>query len=76
MKSLAIEYLGGKCYICGYNKCNSALEFHHRDREKKDFGIANSGWSKSFDKIKPELDKCDLLCANCHREVHEEFNSG
>lgn len=64
-----IEYKGGKCQICGYNKCISALEFHHVNPEEKDFGI--SGQSRSFEKLKNEVDKCVLVCANCHREIHD-----
>lgn len=68
-KLKAIEYKGGKCIVCGYNKSIRALQFHHLDPTQKDFGI--SGTTKSFEKLKPELDKCVLLCANCHGEVHE-----
>jgi hypothetical protein len=74
LKVKCVEYKGGKCQRCGYNKCIWALEFHHRDRTKKAFGIANR--IKSFDKnpaVKEELDKCDMLCANCHREVESEM---
>ena len=67
-KNKAIAYLGGGCYVCGYDKCNAALEFHHRDPTKKDFAISRQ---RSLDKIKAELDKCVLLCANCHRETHD-----
>ena len=68
IKLKAIEYKGGRCQNCGYSRFHGALEFHHRDPNIKDFEIArcNRGW----DKIKTEIDKCDLLCANCHREVH------
>lgn len=68
-KLRAIEYKGGKCERCGYNKCPGALEFHHKNPSIKEFSIAASGNCKSWDKIQAELDKCDLLCANCHREV-------
>lgn len=65
----AIEYKGGKCQSCGYNKYYGALEFHHRDPSEKEFN-----WQKmrlvSNDRLTAELEKCDLLCANCHREVH------
>lgn len=64
-----IKYKGGCCQLCGYNKCDGALEFHHKDPSKKDFQI-NRGASLIFEKVKDELDKCALLCANCHREVH------
>jgi len=67
-KLKCVEYKGGKCIICGYNKYYGALEFHHLDPSQKDFTIAGS--NKSFDILKLELDKCVLLCATCHREVH------
>ena len=69
VKQQAIDYLGGKCSNCGYNKCNSALEFHHIDSTQKDKDYSN--YKTSFDKLKSELDKCILLCSNCHREHHE-----
>lgn len=70
LKDMAIEYKGGKCEKCGYNKCNGALEFHHLNPEEKDFSISSSGTTKSFERIKIEIDKCILVCANCHREIH------
>lgn len=45
-----------------------ALEFHHLNPNKKDFGI--SGGTKSFETLRPEVDKCILVCSNCHREIH------
>lgn len=69
MKAQAIAYKGGCCQRCGYNRCGGALEFHHRDPAAKDFSLAHVG-TTTFEKIKPELEKCDLLCANCHRETH------
>ncbi len=69
-KKRLVEYKGGSCQICGYNRCINALEFHHLDRNKKDFTIA--GKSISFEKIKSEVDKCILVCSNCHREIHEK----
>ena len=76
LKIQAIEYKGGKCEICGYNKCVEALEFHHLDPNEKEFGISKTGNTYSWEKIKNEIDKCSLLCANCHREVHvENLNS-
>lgn len=69
LKAAAVAYLGGKCSLCGYSKHLSALEFHHLEPEHKDFTISKTR-SRSLDTIKPELEKCRLLCANCHREVH------
>ena len=69
MKLLCVAYKGGSCEICGYNKCVAALDFHHTDPNCKDFQISRSH-TKSLAKVKPELDKCILLCSNCHRELH------
>lgn len=65
-KRKAVDYMGGKCSICGYNKCLTALEFHHINPKEKE--IYNSHWK--FERNKMELDKCILVCANCHREIH------
>lgn len=74
IKRLAVEYKGGKCEICSYSKSIKALEFHHTDPTQKDFAISGGGKTRSFDKMKVELDKCLMLCANCHREEHERLN--
>lgn len=74
-KEKAIEYKGGKCCICGYDKCQAALDFHHRNSNDKQFNlskISTLSFDKNFDLITKELDKCDLLCSNCHRELHFE----
>ena len=60
---------GGKCEICGYNKCISALEFHHKT-EDKDNHLAIIIKNASKEKVLKEVEKCILLCANCHRELH------
>jgi len=72
LRNKAVEYKGGKCQKCGYDKCQQALEFHHLDQLKKDFGISAGGFTRSWDKITTELDKCLIVCANCHREIHNE----
>jgi hypothetical protein len=72
LKLKSIEYKGGSCSRCNYSKCIEALEFHHTDPSQKDFSISHDGHTRSWDKIKYELDKCILVCANCHREVHFE----
>ena len=68
-KKQAIEYKGGSCINCGYDQYYGALHFHHIDPKEKDHN-----WTKlrstSWDKIVKELDKCVLLCANCHAEEH------
>jgi len=68
-KILMIKYKGGKCERCGYNKCIQALEFHHKDTTKKEISINNVKKS-TLEAFKKEVDKCTLLCANCHREEH------
>ena len=70
LKVRAVEYLGGKCCNCGYSKCIDALEFHHKDPTKKDFGISKKGVPRKWEALVLELNKCILLCANCHREEH------
>ncbi len=68
-KREAVEYKGGKCSVCGYDKSFSALQFHHINSKEKSFGI--SQWlTLKWETILPELDKCVLLCANCHAEQH------
>jgi len=66
-----VEYKGGKCEKCGYNKCVKALTFHHLDPNEKDFTISGKSWS--VDKLKKEVDKCILVCSNCHIEIHAEI---
>lgn len=68
-KEKVIEYLGGKCKICGYNRCRQALDVHHLDEKKKKFSISTKLYN-SFEFLKEELDKCMLLCCRCHAEVH------
>lgn len=73
LKSMALDYKGNKCSKCGYDKCPGALDFHHL--ENKEFNISNNGITNSWAKVLKELDKCVILCANCHRELHyEEFS--
>ena len=70
VRLMAVEYKGGRCQVCGYDRCIEALEFHHLDPTQKDFGISHKGYTRSWEKVKEEVDKCILLCANCHREIH------
>ena len=73
VKKKAVEYKGGECERCGYNKCMRALDFHHLNPKEKDFAI--SGGTKSFESLKAELDKCILVCRNCHSEIHEKLQA-
>lgn len=70
LKLMSVAYKGGKCSKCGYNACVSALDFHHLDPSEKDFGLSGKRQTASWAKVKLELDKCIILCANCHREEH------
>lgn len=72
LKQLAVEYLGGKCVECGFSGHCAAFDFHHKNPMVKDFTIGQMKLT-AFEKIKPELDKCELLCANCHRICHAKY---
>lgn len=68
-KLKCLSYKGNKCEICGYDKCPAALTFHHINRETKIFSIGGSHCI-SWEKVKIELDKCIVICSNCHNELH------
>jgi hypothetical protein len=55
--------------ICGYDRCDAALQFHHRDPALKDFSLGVRGITRGIDKLREEAKKCVLLCATCHAEV-------
>jgi hypothetical protein len=69
VKQILVEELGGRCALCGYDNCVSALEFHHLDPAAKSFGLAERGVTLGIDRIREEARKCVLLCATCHAEV-------
>jgi len=73
-KQKMIASMGGHCQICNYDKCPEALDLHHINPEEKEFNfgaiIANP---KKWEDIKTELNKCILLCSNCHREIHNDY---
>lgn len=74
-KQALIDYKGGKCCVCGYDKCNGALDFHHV--AEKSFSIAASisimgSGPKALEKMKKEADKTILVCKNCHAEIHSK----
>jgi hypothetical protein len=60
------ELKSGGCVVCGYNKCPSALEFHHVTYDK----VRNISEINSEYLVKQEAKKCIVVCANCHREIH------
>lgn len=67
-KAILVQYKGGKCAKCGYDKCIEALHFHHVDPSQKEFSVCSASYS--IDRLKKEADKCILLCSNCHIEEH------
>lgn len=66
--NLIKQKYGGKCKLCGYNKCVTALEFHHLDINEKE-GIVSNSYG-TVEKSLIEAEKCILVCSNCHREIH------
>ena len=63
-----INYLGGACIFCGYKKVLAALEFHHINPSQKKYSIANK-IDCSFETLLPEVEKCVVVCTNCHAEL-------
>ena len=64
-----ISVFGYRCGICGYYRCEAALEFHHVNPKEKSYSLSNS----KFRTLKEDLEeasKCILVCSNCHREIH------
>lgn len=74
LKRQGIEILGGGCLICGYSRCQEALDFHHRDPAEKDFTISHH-WNRAWKVLEKEILKCALLCNRCHTEVHAGVSS-
>ncbi len=68
-KIASLIYLGNKCKICKYSKCEAALEFHHIHMKDKSYNIS-SGFNRPWAELKRELDKCMIVCCNCHKEIH------
>jgi 5-methylcytosine-specific restriction endonuclease McrA len=63
----------GSCQVCGYKKSLGALSFHHKNPDEKDFQISSKSYA--YEKLKKEVDKCILVCSNCHIEIHEEIKN-
>lgn len=78
-KQVYLSYKGNTCEECGYDKCQASLSFHHIDPDIKEFQFSNlneriSSINELKTIIKNELDKCSLLCFNCHKEKHIDIN--
>ncbi len=70
-KQKAVNYKGGKCEICGYDRCVAAMDFHHLDPSTKNgYGTGAMKQHWVFERNKIEIDKCILVCVRCHREIH------
>lgn len=74
-KENLVQVCGDKCALCGYHKTMRALEFHHLDENQKLYGVGASGTCHSLEADLAEIKKCILVCANCHREIHDGFYS-
>lgn len=76
MKKLFIEKAGGKCAHCGYEMTTNNIcvfDFHHVDPKKKKFELnQNTFTGKKFELVVEEVEKCIVLCANCHRLEHSK----
>jgi len=72
LKQKCVDFKGGECEKCGYNKSLAALDFHHLDPNEKDFNFSKK--AAKWETLEKELNKCILVCANCHREIHEEIS--
>lgn len=70
-KEAIVKEFGGCCSVCGYDKCLEVLSFHHKDKNKKEKNIARL-WHNSNKSLRKELEKCQLVCANCHGEIHQK----
>jgi len=75
-KRQCVDYKGGCCELCGYDKCLGALSFHHIDPSHKRFSISRRSNHSISKALKRELDKCLLVCENCHRELHYSKEEG
>jgi transposase len=73
LKRILVEEAGGGCTLCGYSRCDRALEFHHVDPRAKKFQITSH--TRSLAKLRAEVSKCVLLCSNCHAEVEAGFTA-
>ena len=69
-KTKLIAMLGGGCAVCGYSKYSGALHFHHREPNEKKFTLSLRDMTKGWGRLLEEVRKCQLVCANCHAELH------
>ena len=72
-KAKLVAEAGCRCVLCGYDRHQAALHFHHLDPDKKEFHLADTGVTRSIERLRREVEKCVLLCGNCHAEVEAGF---
>lgn len=68
---MLVEEHGGACTLCGYNRSQRALHFHHVDPQNKSFNVSFKGKTSSIKKMREEAAKCALVCSNCHAEIED-----
>lgn len=68
VRAILIAEAGGRCAVCGYDAHPAALQFHHVDPSSKAFTVRDGG-TRSIARMREEIRKCVLLCANCHAQV-------
>lgn len=71
LKEILLVEAGGACTICGYARSKRALEFHHVEPTEKEFAVSAAGATMSIEELRAEVQKCVLLCSNCHAEVED-----
>jgi transposase len=69
IKRILVDEAGGRCVLCGYDRCIAAMHFHHVDPSEKAFHLSEQGVTRSLGIAREEAAKCVLLCSNCHAEV-------
>jgi transposase len=75
IKAILTAEAGGRCIVCGYDRCVSALEFHHLDPSDKRFAMSQNGVTLGLETARAEAQKCVLVCANCHAEIERGITS-
>lgn len=61
---------GDRCSVCGKRYPIAVYDLHHRDPAAKEFALSNAIGNKNIDSLLAEAEKCDIVCANCHRVMH------
>jgi hypothetical protein len=75
VRAILVEEAGGRCCVCGYDRCMAALAFHHVDPASKTLEMNAKGVALAIETLPEEAKKCVLLCANCHAEVENDVTA-